>query len=164
MPLRHLRLQPVPANESDHKMLDKFLTLLTRPEIALAPEDARIALAAVLVEAARADGAYAAAEQAVIEAVLADRHGLDPAAAARLRAEGEAAQARASDLVRFTRAIKQAVPIEDRVAVIEAVWRVIYADGARDHLESALVRQLAGLLYVTDVECGLARQRVAARR
>jgi len=45
----------------------------------------------------------------------------------------------------------------------EAVWEIAYADGNRDHHESALVRRLCGLLYVPDQESGAARKRVAAR-
>jgi uncharacterized tellurite resistance protein B-like protein len=123
-------------------------------------EAGRVAVAAVLVEAAHSDGEYLAREQATIDRVLAGRFGLAPAEAAALRARGEEAQAGAVDLVRFTRAIKDAVPHEDRVAVIEAVWRVIYADGELDAEESSLVRRLSGLLYVPDQDAGLARQRV----
>jgi uncharacterized tellurite resistance protein B-like protein len=124
-------------------------------------EAGRVAIAAVLVEAARADGDYLGREQRMIDGVLGERFGLTPAAAAALRARGEEAQAEAVDLVRFTRAIKDAVPHEDRVAVIEAVWRVIYADGELDHEESSLIRRLSGLLYVPDQDAGLARQRVS---
>ena len=123
-------------------------------------EAGRVAIAAVLVEAARADGAYHGHEQAVIDRVLGQRFGLAAADAAALRLRGEEAQAEAVDLVRFTRAIKDAVPHEDRVAVIEAVWRVIYSDGEMDHTESSFVRRLSGLLYVPDQDAGLARQRV----
>ena len=125
-------------------------------------EAGRVAIAAVLVEAARSDGHYHGREQRTIDRVLAERFGLTPFEAASLRARGEEAQAEAVDLVRFTRAIKDAVPHEDRVAVIEAVWRVIYADGDLDHNESSLVRRLSGLLYVPDQDAGLARQRVTA--
>ena len=143
-------------------MLERLLRSLTgTDEAGDDPVEAgRIAIAAVLVEAARSDDAYHGHEQAVIDRVLGQRFGLAPAEAAALRARGEEAQAEAVDLVRFTRAIKDAVPHEDRVAVIEAVWRVIYADGELDHNESSLVRRLSGLLYVPDQDAGLARQRV----
>jgi uncharacterized tellurite resistance protein B-like protein len=143
-------------------MLERLLKALTgAAETGDDPVEAgRIAIAAVLVEAARSDDTYHGHEQAMIDRVLAQRFGLPPAQAAALRAQGEEAQAEAVDLVRFTRAIKDAVPHEDRVAVIEAVWRVIYADGELDHNESSLVRRLSGLLYVPDQDAGLARQRV----
>lgn len=144
-------------------MLQRLVSLLTDPASASPEETAHaadVAIAALLVEAAHADGVYLDAEREMITKVLAERFSLDAAAAAELRAEGEAAQAEAVDLVRFTRAIKDAVPFEDRIEVIEAMWRVIYADDDRDHEEAALIRRLAGLLYVPDRDAGLARQRV----
>jgi uncharacterized tellurite resistance protein B-like protein len=145
-------------------MIDLFLRLVSRkagepPSRA----DERTALAALLVEAAHADGTYDGEERARIARVLAARFGLSASEAAALRADGEVAQAAAVDLVRFTRAVKDAVAHEDRVAVIEAVWEVIYADGVREMHESALIRKLCGLLHVEDREAALARQRVVAR-
>lgn len=145
-------------------MIKSLLAVLTGTEL-VPREDTelahRIAIAAILVEAARADDEYLDAERAMIDAILAERFDLDPEGAADLRRQGEEAHVDAVDLVRFTRAIKEAVPHDDRVDVIEAVWRVIYADDARDPDESALVRRLCGLLYVSDRDAGLARQKVA---
>ena len=145
-------------------MLDLLRRLIARP-VEAPPDDAdaRTALAALLVEAAHADGSYDPGEQDRIDRVLGRRYGLDPAAAAALRASAEAEHIGAVDLVRFTRAVKDAVPHAERVGVIEALWEVIYADGAREMHESALMRKLCGLLHIEDRECGLARQRVAAR-
>lgn len=127
------------------------------------PQDERAALAALLVEAARTDGTYDERERTRIDRVLATRFGISVWEAAALRAEGETAQAGAVDLVRFTRAVKECVPHRERVGIIEALWEVVYADGSRDMYESALIRQLAGLLYVSDLDAGLARQRVAKK-
>ena len=144
-------------------MLKDLLNMLSGSSPA-EPEDkehaARVAIAAILAEAAMADGIYAPEEQQKIGRILAQRFDLTEADAAALRAEGQAAQSEAMDLVQFTRVVKDAVPFDERVGVIEAVWRVIYADGDRDYEESALVRKLCGLLYVPDREAGLARQRV----
>ncbi|MCL4187956.1 MAG: TerB family tellurite resistance protein [Rhodobacteraceae bacterium] len=129
----------------------------------LAPADARLALAALLVRVARADGRYAPAEIAGIDAVLARRHGLADAAVGRLRAEAEAVEAAAPDTVRFTRVLKEAVPHEERAGLIEALWEVALADGRRDAEEDAKLRLVASLLGITDRDSGLARQRVEAR-
>ena len=99
----------------------------------------------------------------MIDRVLAARYELPEPEARALRAKGEAAHQAASDLVRFTQAIKRAIPHAHRISVIEAVWEIAYADGKRDHDENALVRRLCGLLYVPDKDAGLARQRVAKR-
>lgn len=146
-------------------MFTDFLRRLTAPEPQQMPDgDARRALGALLVRIAKSDGDYAAAEIARIDRILATRYGLDPVAAARLRAECEAIEQDAPDTVRFTRAIKDAVPYEDREAVIEALWDVVLADGGRDDQEDALLRMIAPMLGVTDQDSNLARQRVEARR
>ena len=71
-----------------------------------------------------------------------------------------ALEAEAPDTVRFTRAIKDGVPYEDRVNVIEALWRVVLADGHRDHEESGLLRLVADLLGINDRDSNMARKRV----
>ena len=122
--------------------------------------DARLALAALLVRVARSDGHYAAAEVANIDAILKARHGLTDTAAAYLRVEAEAVEAEAPDTVRFTRALKAAVPLEDRSALVQALWTVALADGTRDAEEDRMLRLVASLLGLTDVERAQIRQRV----
>lgn len=145
-------------------MLKDLIARFARVEDAapLPPDDARLALAALMVRAARADGAYETVEQDAIRDVLARRHELDAAGAAALLADAEAAEAAAPDTVRFTRLVKQAVPYEDRADVMEALWTVALADGRRDPAEDAALRQIAPLIGVSDRDNALARQRAAA--
>ncbi len=146
-------------------MIGDLLRRLTAPEPEPLPyDDARLALAALLVRIARSDGEYEGMEIARIDAVLASRYGLTPFEASRLRTEAEALEAEAPDTVRFTRAIKEAVPYDDRVKVVEALWDIVLADGARDHEEDALLRLVAPMLGVNDRDSNLARQRVEAAR
>ena len=123
------------------------------------PDAARLALAALLVRVARTDGLYAAEEVERIDRVLATRFGLTPFEAVALRAEAEVAEAEAPDTVRFTRVLKEAVPIEERAGLIEAMWSVALVDLSRDADEDALIRMVANLLGLTDVESARARQR-----
>ena len=58
-------------------------------------------------------------------------------------------------------AIKDAVPYDNRLAVIEALWKIVLADGTRAKEEDALLRLVANLLGITDKDSALARQRVA---
>lgn len=125
--------------------------------------DVRVALGALLVRLARSDNSYDADEIAQIDAVLMDRYGLADLEAADLRAQCEIAETEAPDTVRFTRAIKDAVPYADRIGVIEAMWSVVLADGVRDSHEDAMLRMVAPLLGVTDQESHTARQRVMSR-
>lgn len=146
-------------------MFGDLLNRLTRPNPDPMPDaDARLALAALLVRIARSDGTYADGERRRIDRILAARYGLSPFEAPKLRGEAEALEAEAPDTVRFTRAIKDAVPYEDREGVVEALWDVVLADGVRDHEEDALLRLVANLLGVNDRDSAHARQRVEARR
>lgn len=141
-------------------MFDALLRRLLAPAPSRLPEpDARLALAALLVRVARTDGLYSAEEVERIDRVLSTRHGLGPFEAARLRSEAEALEAIAPDTVRFTRALKAATPLEDRTEVLIAMWSVVLADGLRDEEEDRLMRLVANLLGLTDVQSAQARQR-----
>lgn len=126
--------------------------------------DARLALSALLVRIAKADGAYEVEEIQRIDRIIAKRYDLNPVEAAQLRAQAEEMEHQAPDTVRFTRAIKEAVAYEDRTAVIEALWDVVLADGVRDEQEDALLRMVAPMLGVTDQDSALARKRVEQGR
>lgn len=142
-------------------MFADFLSRLIRPEPApLDQADARLALTALLVRLARSDGHYSADEIARTERIAGARFGLDAGGARSLREAAEQLESEAPDTVRFTRAIKDAVPYEDRIGVIEALWQVALADGVRDAGEDALIRLAANFLGVSDRDSALARQRV----
>ncbi len=146
-------------------MLDSLIGFFRNPQrdVTLSPTDGRIALAALLVRVARADNDYDPQEVATILDVLKNRYGLDDAAARALQQEAEALEAKAPDTVRFTRAIKDAVPYEDRRTVVQALWRVALADGERDHQEDRLIRMVVSFLGVNDRDSALCRQKVLAQ-
>ena len=144
-------------------MFDALLSRLITPEPEqLTDTDARLALAALMVRLARADGIYKDDEIVHIEHVLSTRYALSPSEATKLRSEAEVLESEAPDTVRFTRAIKDAVPYEDREQVIEALWQVALTDG-RDYEEDALMRLVAPMLGINDRDSALARQRVESK-
>ncbi len=122
----------------------------------------QLAIAALLVEAACADEKYRESEKAIIDKSLAAKFGVATADAAALRARGEAAQAGALDIQRFTRIAKE-MAAEEKIAFIEQLWEIVLSDGERDPFEDTLIRRICGLIYVEDQDSGAARARVAAR-
>ena len=143
-------------------MFQDLLKRLLQPQPApIVDADARLALTALLVRVARSDYEYSASEKSRIDEITQARYGLSGADATALRADAEAMEAEAPDTVRYTRAIKDAVAYEDRLAVIEALWTVVLADGQRAQEEDALLRLVSNLLGVSDRDSALARQRVA---
>ena len=143
-------------------MFGDFLRTLTQPEPPkLTQGDARLALTALLVRLARSDNDYSDSEMARIDRISAQRYGLSPFESAALRTRAEDLEAEAPDTVRFTRAIKEAVAYEDRLAVVQALWSVALADGHRTSEEDSLLRLVVSLLGVSDVDSALARQKAA---
>ena len=123
-------------------------------------DPAAVAMAALMVQLARADGDYDDGERAGIRAALDARFGDGEA----LLPAGEAAEETAMDSHQFTRLVKNAYEPEERSDLLEDLWEVVLADGARDANEDALMRQFGALLHVPDRDIGLARQRVIARK
>jgi uncharacterized tellurite resistance protein B-like protein len=144
-------------------MFDALLRRLAGPAPQPLPAaDARLALAALMVRVARSDDDYAASEARRIDDLLALHYTLTPAGATALRTEAEVLETEAPDTVRFTRAIKDAVPHEERLWVLEALWSVALADGNRDPDEDGVLRLVANLLGISDRDSGLARQRATS--
>ena len=141
-------------------MIKELLGKLLAPAPApLDDQDARLALSALLVRVGRSDHNYSDVERDRIDRILRTRYGLDVGGAILLREQAEALEAEAPDTVRFTRAIKDAVPYENRMGVVEALWQVVLADGERDAAKDALLRLSTNLLGVSDVDSARARQR-----
>ncbi len=141
-------------------MFDKLMNSLfgSAPE-ELPPEDARVALTALLVRIARSDGQYDDVEKDQIRDIVADRYDLSPELAQDLMYQAQELESQAPDTVRFTEAIKVAVPYEDRTSVVAAAWRVVLADGDRADEEDALMRLIAKFLGVSDRDSNIARQK-----
>jgi uncharacterized tellurite resistance protein B-like protein len=141
-------------------MFDGILRRLLAPAPDRLPEpEAKLALAALLVRIARTDGRYSAAERAQIDRVLERTYALSSSAALAIRSEAEALEEEAPDTVRFTRALKDAVPHDARLALMEGMWEVVLADGRRDDDEEQMMRLVASLLGISDVDSALARMR-----
>lgn len=140
-------------------MLDRLKAMFAREKTpARETASTPLAVAALLVEAARADENYTDAERSLIEAALAAQFSLDAAGARALREDAEAVQADALDIHRFTKVAK-AMAAGEKLALLERLWTIVLSDGARDPHEDALIRRVCGLIYVSDPESAAARKR-----
>jgi len=147
-------------------MFDQIFGILTGrgAEPALDGErQLRICVAALLVEAARMDDCFDDAERQAIQRILGERYGLSPWETAELLGAAERTVDQSAQLFRFTDAVVQRVPVEDRVRILEMLWEVAYADGVLNPEEDQLLRRIAGLIHVSDRDRALARQRVLQR-
>jgi len=123
----------------------------------------RLAAAALMVEAAKLDGAFEDSERARIAALLDRRFGMEAGDIATLIAAADEETDLAGGLYGFTRTVRDNFDHSERVSMIEMLWEVAYADGVLHDFEANMLRRVAGLLYVTDQESGAARKRVLDR-
>ncbi|MGB8275522.1 MAG: TerB family tellurite resistance protein [Alphaproteobacteria bacterium] len=124
----------------------------------------RLAVAALLVEAACMDRHFDAAERRTIARLLSERFDLADDEVAELIAQAEQTVADSTQLFPFTRTVARHFSERERIELIEMLWEVAYADGELDEYEASLLRRVGGLIYVADKDSGAARQRVLARR
>ena len=122
--------------------------------------DERIALTALLIKIAKSDYEYSSLEKSSIKIILKKRFSISELEVTDLITKAELLEDESSDSVRFTKVIKEFVPLEKRNEIIEIFWELVLADGIREDDENSLLRILGSLLGVNDRDVAFARQNV----
>ena len=147
-------------------MLGRLRSLIEAPSatqvVSESPDARTLAVVALLFHAASLDGEIDAQEEHTIAALVAKRFELSSSDLETVLEDARAAEAESAQILRFTRDIKDNCSHKERVAMIEMLWEVVFADGKEHAFEANLVRRVTGLIYVTDQESGSARKRVRA--
>ena len=108
----------------------------------------QVASCALLLEMSHIDGEFDAVEQGrILSIVKRDFHLTDEDAEALLKTAQEELD-ESIDLWRFTKLINENYSAEEKLGIIETVWKIAYADGKLDKHEDYLVHKLAQLLHV----------------
>ena len=122
----------------------------------------QLAACAILLEMAHADEEFAPAERVHILETLCHRFDLTCVQAEELMEASSLKREASADLWHFTRAINESCSREEKMAFMDEVWRVIYADGTLDAHEDYLVHKLAMLLNLAHPDLIDAKMRVLA--
>ena len=61
----------------------------------------------------------------------------------------------------YTSKLNKSYSDEKKIKLIEVLWEIILSDNEIHDFETNLIRRLAGLLYISDVECGNAKIRAS---
>lgn len=120
------------------------------------PEELRhqlcLAAAALLIEMTRADYSVDSAEKQALKDVLQLALALDAGELDKLLELAGTAADRATSLYEFTRLINDHYSREEKLVLIESMWRVAFADGDLDKYEERLIRQVSDLIHVPHKE------------
>jgi uncharacterized tellurite resistance protein B-like protein len=130
---------------------------------ALEVHSLQVAVAVLVHEARRADydEAHLKESDAGI-AALRDLFGLGPQQAATLLAEGRDKAGHLTSFYAPVTVVKREYSMEQRIRLVEHLWRIAFADGLLNLYEDHYVRKIAHLLYVPNTDSMLARNRARA--
>jgi uncharacterized tellurite resistance protein B-like protein len=120
----------------------------------------KVATCIVLLEIANADDDFTADEQAIVKGILQQRFGLTDPEVDTLMQEAARRIAASIDTWSLTRILATELPEGERIVIMEAIWRVIYADGRLAGYEDALVHKLSFLLDLTHDQLIVAKMKI----
>jgi uncharacterized tellurite resistance protein B-like protein len=133
-------------------MIETLKSLFAKPEAedpAELQHKLRLAAAALLIEMSRADYVVEPEEQRTLEIVLHAALGISEEEIGELVSLAGAAADRATSLYEFTRLINDHYDKDQKLLLIQSMWRVAFADGDLDKYEERLIRQVSDLIHVS---------------
>ena len=108
----------------------------------------QLAAAALLIELSRADYIVEPQEERTLEVILHASLGLSEEEIDELMKLAGKAADRATSLYEFTRQINDHYTKEQKLLLVQSMWRVAYADSDLDKYEERLIRQVSDLIHV----------------
>lgn len=143
--------------------LKDLFDTFTSPAAAKSPAERehalQLATAVLLVEVMRADPTIKAAEKFTVLETLREKFSLGDDELARLLELAESTAQASYDYHRFTSRMNEHFSQEQKIHVVENMWRVAYSDAHLDAHENHLISKIAGLLHVTHGEYIAAKMR-----
>ena len=115
-------------------------------------------VACLLIHAAKIDENYTSEEREIIKKTVKklypDLSNLD-----KVVTQAEQKENDSNHIQEFTRDVKS-LSTENKIIIVETLWRIILSDGKSDIYENNLMRRLAGLLYLDDKIVGETKVKV----
>ena len=117
-----------------------------------------VEVCALLIHAAKIDENYSSKEEEIIKKALlkfgAKENELDE-----IIKKGKIIENDSNQILDFTKKIKS-MSEENKITIIETLWRIIYSNKEADMYETSLMRRLAGLLYIDSKVMGDIKERI----
>lgn len=108
-----------------------------------------LASAALLIEVMKADHQLDERESEKFLDVLKSSYNIPDAELQELKQLAEAESRQATSLYQFTKLINEHYDYEEKVALIENMWRIAFSDDELDRYEDHLIRKISDLIYVS---------------
>ena len=111
--------------------------------------DIRVATCALLVEIARIDETFSQDELELLLSILKDKYGLSRDNAEDLILEAEKELENSLDLWQFAKLINENYSNQEKLEIVETLWRIVFVDGKMDQHEHYLMGKLKNLLRLS---------------
>tara|TARA_B100000678_G_scaffold197408_1_gene165652 strand:+ start:2800 stop:3225 length:426 start_codon:yes stop_codon:yes gene_type:complete len=121
--------------------------------------DQNILIAALLIHAAKIDDNYTDFEKEIIKKALIDLNLVKIDETEKLLKTAEEKEKQSNQIIEFTKEIKKN-PLEFRLKIVEILWKIVYSDSVSDSYESNLIRRVCGLLYISDKDSGIIKEKI----
>jgi len=121
--------------------------------------DQNTLITALLIHAAKVDENYTDFEKKIIKKAIVDLDLIKIDEAEELLKTAEEKEKQSNQIIEFTKEIKKK-PLEFRLKIVEILWKIVYSDSASDSYESNLIRRVCGLLYVSDKDSGIIKEKI----
>ena len=140
---------------------EQHLTLLSPGDNA--EKTLQLAAAALFLEMMIMDNHCEPKEQEVILSLIQKNFSLTSEQAASLLDLAEQQRKQATDYFQFTSLINKTYSLEQKIHLIESLWKIAFIDNVLDVQEEYFVRKIAELLHVPHSAFILAKDRIGAK-
>ena len=114
----------------------------------------KISISALLIQTAVYDGVFDDIEKDKIKSLLKKYFNLTDEKLEELFLLSLKINDDSNDIQQFTRKLNENLDYDEKLEIIEMMWKIIIADGRIDDYENSLIRKISGLLYVKDSDVG----------
>jgi len=134
-------------------MLNKIKSLFKKEKKSVLPtkEDYNVNLtcASLIIEVALADKDFDVTEINLLKIILKDSYDISPEKIDSLIESAESTVENNTSLYSYTREINDSLNYEQKIDLLDGLWKISYADGTLDKFEEHLVRKISDLIHIS---------------
>ena len=115
-------------------------------------------VAALLIHAAKIDENFSKSEETIIKQTLL-QIGVKNENLEKVFSDGKKIEENSNQILEFTKEVKN-MEENDKIKIVETLWRIIYSNKEADIYETNLMRRLGGLLYIDSKLMGDIKEKI----
>ena len=117
-----------------------------------------IKIASLLIHTAKIDEKYSNKEEEIIKKTL-NELGFEKENISKTIKKAKIIEENSNQILEFTKEVKNMAE-NDKIKIVETLWRIIYSNNEADIYETSLMRRLGGLLYIDSKLMGNIKERI----